>query len=215
VSLRSVEPSAGPFAGCLAGLNERGIGVVVTDDRDVRQRPLRALAQDLLMRATELDSALELLACRARYASGSGALRIADGFGRAFQVELRAGALRSQTLAPRSHAIAESTLQLDLRALALVYRTADGSEIRAVGWKRRIGSKSIQRSRSCRACSSARRRATDRPFTRPSRIPSPTDGVGASSDAIMRRGGRKCASRVRMSEASRSMRSTTCLPSTI
>ena len=131
VSLRSVELSAAPFPGCLAGLNERGIGVVVIDDRDVRQLPLRALAQDLLMRATELDSALALLARRARYAGGSGALLIADASGRAFRVELRAGALRSRALAPRTHAIAESTLQLDLRALSLGYRAIDGSEIRA------------------------------------------------------------------------------------
>ncbi len=131
VSLRSVELSAAPFPGCLAGLNERGIGVVVIDDRDVRQIPLRALAQDLLMRATELDGALTLLARRARYAGGSGALRIADASGRGFHVELRAGALRSEPLLPRTHAIAESTLQLDLRALSLVYRALDGSEIRA------------------------------------------------------------------------------------
>jgi hypothetical protein len=130
VSLRSVELGAAPFPGCLAGVNERGIGVVVIDDRDVRQIPLRALAQDLLMRATELDGALALLALRARYAGGSGALRIADSSGRGFHVELRAGALRSQPLAPRTHAIAESTLQLDLRALSLAYRALDGSEIR-------------------------------------------------------------------------------------
>ncbi len=131
VSLRSVELSAAPFPGCLAGLNERGIGVVVIDDRDVRQIPLRALAQDLLMRATELDGARALLVRRARYAGGSGALRIADASGRGFHVEIRAGALRSQPLAPRTHAVAESTLQLDLRALSLVYRALDGSEIRA------------------------------------------------------------------------------------
>jgi hypothetical protein len=131
VSLRSVELSAAPFPGCLAGLNERGIGIAVIDDRDVRELSLRALAQDLLMRATEIDSALGLLARRARYAGGSGALCIADGLGHAFQIELRAGELSSRELAPRTHAIAESTLQLDLRALALVYRTADGSEIRA------------------------------------------------------------------------------------
>lgn len=131
VSLRSVELSAAPFPGCLAGLNERGIGVVVIDDRDVRQISLRALAQDLLMRATELDSGLTLLARRARYAGGSGALRIADATGRAFHVELRGGALRSQPLPPRTHAIAESTVQLDLRALSILYRAPDGSEIRA------------------------------------------------------------------------------------
>ena len=131
VSLRSVELSAAPFPGCLAGLNERGIGVVVVDDRDVRQLPLRALAQDLLMRATELDGALALLGRRARYAGGSGALLIADACGRAIQVELRSGALRSRALASRSHAIAESTLQLDLRALSLIHRAPDGSEIRA------------------------------------------------------------------------------------
>ena len=131
VSLRSVELSAALFPGCLAGLNERGIGVVVIDDRDARELSLRSLAQDLLMRATELDSALELLECRGRYAGGTGALRIADGLGHALHVELRAGDLSSRPLPPRTHAIAESTLQLDLRALALVYRTADGSEIRA------------------------------------------------------------------------------------
>jgi hypothetical protein len=131
VSLKSVELAALPFPGCLGGFNERGIGVVVIDDRDVRQPPLRALAQDLLMRATKLDSALGLLARRARYAGGSGALLIADAFGTARHVELRAGVLESRVLAARSHSILESTLQLDLRALSLLYRAPDGSEWRA------------------------------------------------------------------------------------
>ena len=130
VSLRSVELSAAPFPGCIAGVNERGIGVVVIDDRGVAEIPLRALAQDLLMRATELDSALTLLARRARYAGGTGSLLLADATGRAHGVELRSGEVESRALAARQHAVPESTLLLDLRALALSYRGLDGSEQR-------------------------------------------------------------------------------------
>jgi len=130
VGLRTLELCTVALPGCIAGLNERGVGLVVLRDRDIAQIPLHALAQDTLTRATDLDAALAHVELRAFYAGGTGEILLADATGRAVQVVLEAGRFTSRPVVARSHPVAESTLRLDLRAAALTYCASDGSEHR-------------------------------------------------------------------------------------
>ena len=113
VGFRSVEVACLPLPGCIAGVNERGIGVAVLEDQGPVEVPLRSLAQDLLYHAASLDAACAHLETRARYAGGTGALVVADATGRAVRVELRAGACHTLKLEPTPPP-RETTVRIDL-----------------------------------------------------------------------------------------------------
>ncbi len=144
VGFSSVELSALPLSGCVAGVNQHGIAVAIEADRGLDQISLRHFAQDLLFRASDLEGALHHLALRARYAGGSGVLVIASAAGAAFRVELAAGECRPRRLAPRSKPVPESTVRIDSSLRQLCYfDVSDGSERRcellAIGEPRTAG----------------------------------------------------------------------------
>jgi hypothetical protein len=119
--LASLELALAPFPGCLAGVNERGVGVAVLEERGALEVPLRSLAQDLLLRASSLASGLAHLRLRARYASPSGLLLLADASGEAVQVALARGECALRPAASSSASCAASTVRIDLaeRSVAL------------------------------------------------------------------------------------------------
>ncbi len=119
VGFRSIELTSGPWTGCLAGVNEEGLAVLVIEDRGARGPSLRSYAQDLLLRAEKAEVAATHLRLRARYAGGDGALLVVDPNGDALRLELGDGSL-SVSDAPHAGApVAQSTVCLDAAARRL------------------------------------------------------------------------------------------------
>lgn len=121
VGLPSIELSSALWPGCLAGINACGIGVVVIDDRNSGEVSLRALAQDLMLRAEGLASGLSHLRLRAAYSGGTGRLLVADAAGRAHEISLHAGAFVDHPLCPRSVPVSRSTVGIDLQQRTLTW----------------------------------------------------------------------------------------------
>jgi len=130
VGFESLELCAAPSPGCLAGVNAHGIAVMVLRDQHPHGLSLRALAQDLLFRSSEIPAGLRQLELRAGYAGGTGTLLLAGPEGPAVRVELEQGRMRSvRELAPGPE-VAEPMLRIQLQERALTYRSLDGSEER-------------------------------------------------------------------------------------
>ncbi len=126
--LASVELSAAPWAGCLAGVNAEGVALVCLEDRSLHEPSLRVLAQDLLFRAHALEPGVEHLRRRAAYAGGSGVLLLVDAAGTSLRAELSSGVLRLEET-PASGALAlEPTVRIDAGARRLVWRDPEGHE---------------------------------------------------------------------------------------
>jgi len=114
VGFASVELGAAHWPGSLAGVNARGLAVVVLEDRDAAEPTLRALAQELLLRGETLDAAVDHLRRRARYAGGTGTLLVADAKHGAARLVLREGRVCDVGLLPeRASDPAESSIRLD------------------------------------------------------------------------------------------------------
>jgi hypothetical protein len=126
----SVELTAAPWAGCLAGVNAEGIALVCLEDHGRREPPLRVLAQDLLFRARALDPVVDHLRRRAAYAGGSGVLLLVDATGAALRAELSSGQLRVREASSRGALALEPTVRIDAAARTLVWRGAPGTEPR-------------------------------------------------------------------------------------
>ena len=126
----SLELTCAAFAGCLAGINERGLGAIVLEDRALDAPSLRALAQDLIYRRDELESGVEHLKQRALYSEATGALHVVDASGRALRLELLEGALEVSELAT-SERISDSTLRLDPAMRSIEWREPGGELRRA------------------------------------------------------------------------------------
>lgn len=126
----SVELTCAPWAGCLAGINESGLGVVVLEDRALDAPSLRVLALDLIYRRNEPEPGIEHLRKRAAYAGASGLLHLVAPGGRALRVELLDGELEVSELAP-SGAVVESTVRLDPADRSLVWVQPGGQPLRA------------------------------------------------------------------------------------
>jgi hypothetical protein len=89
----SVELTAAPWAGALAGVNARGVAALCLSDQARSEPSLRFWVQELLYRGADGASALEHLRRRARYAGGSGRLLLAAADTGVLCLGLRAGAL--------------------------------------------------------------------------------------------------------------------------
>jgi hypothetical protein len=128
VGFASVEFTCAPWAGCLAGVNDPGIAVVVTEDRGLGDPSLRLLAQDVLLRTQDLDAAVDHLRLRASYSGGNGSLLIADAGGRAVSADLARGHFAAREVAYGGTPTAQSTLRIDTAARTLTCRDAAGVE---------------------------------------------------------------------------------------
>jgi hypothetical protein len=129
VGFASVELSCAHWPGSLAGVNERGLAVVVLEDRDAAEPTLRTLAQELLLRGETVDSAAEHLRRRARYAGGTGTLLVADADCRAARLVLREGSVSDAGLLPEQiETPAEFTVRLDGPKRTLSWTASDGNE---------------------------------------------------------------------------------------
>ncbi len=124
----SVELSAAPWVGCLAGVNAEGVALVCLEDRGPYELSLRVLAQDLLFRARALESGVEHLRRRAAYAGGSGILLLADATGVSLRAELSSGVLRLEDAPAQAAMALEPTVRIDAGARRLVWRDAVGHE---------------------------------------------------------------------------------------
>jgi hypothetical protein len=120
VGFVSVELVLASGAGCLAGVNERGLAVAVLEERGVSGPSLRSYAQDLLLRAESLEVATAHLRMRASLAGGSGALIALDRGGSGLRLALDAGALSSEPLV-HGGAPVHSTLRLDCEACSIAW----------------------------------------------------------------------------------------------
>ena len=129
--LSSVELTAAPWVGCLAGVNAAGVGLVCLEDRAECEPSLRLLAQDVLLRARALDSGIEHLQRRASYLGGSGVLLLVDAGGRAVRAVLRAGQMDIQPLQTRGTQGPEASVRVNALGRTLVWRDAAGAEHRA------------------------------------------------------------------------------------
>ena len=121
VGFASVELTSAGSAGCLAGVNEQGVGVVVTDELGAQGPAMRSYAQDLIMRGQTAETAAHHMRLRARYAGGSGALLVADKSGVALLLELTEGELQVSPAEPRRAPVASSTVEIELDACALSF----------------------------------------------------------------------------------------------
>jgi hypothetical protein len=126
----SLELALAPFPGCLAGVNERGVGIAVLGDRGPLEIPLPALAQDFLLRASSLAAGLAHLRLRARYAGGSGRLLIADARGRAVQVSVALGECAERDVG-YSGGRGASTARIDLARRELQADVGGGRRLEA------------------------------------------------------------------------------------
>jgi hypothetical protein len=124
----SVELTAAPWAGCLAGVNAEGVAVVCLEDRGQDDPPLRLLAQDLLLRARALRPGVDHLRRRAAYIGGSGVLLVMDPEGEALRLAFRSGPLDVQPEPRRPVLGLEPTVRVDPVARALVWRDPTGAE---------------------------------------------------------------------------------------
>jgi len=122
----SLELTAAPWAGCLAGVNAEGIALACLEDRGLREPTLRLLAQDLLFRACALEPALDHLRRRAAYVGGAGLLLLVDAKGGALHAQLGAGGLRLEEAAAPGAMAAEPTLRIDAAQRTLLWRDAAG-----------------------------------------------------------------------------------------
>jgi hypothetical protein len=122
----SVELTCAPWVGCLAGVNDQGIGVAVVEDHDPAGPSIRVLAQDFVYRAQQLEAGIEHLRLRAGYAGISGVLLVVDGCGLARRLRLRRGELEIEELTPISAQVRESTLRIDAAARTLQWSAPDG-----------------------------------------------------------------------------------------
>jgi hypothetical protein len=120
VGFASVELVLASGAGCLAGVNERGLAVAVLAERGTTGPSLRSYAQDLLLRAESLDVAAAHLRMRASLAGGSGALLALDRAGAGLRLALDAGRLSSEPLV-HGGAPARSTVRLDCDACSIAW----------------------------------------------------------------------------------------------
>lgn len=121
VGFASVELIDAGSAGCLAGVNEPGVGVVVIDERGAAGPAMRSYAQDLILRAQTAGTAAQHLRLRARYAGGSGTLLVADPSGAALLLELAEGELQVSEAEPRRSPIASSTVEIELDTSTLLF----------------------------------------------------------------------------------------------
>ena len=126
VGFASIEITAPGFAGCLAGVNERGVAALVVDELSSHGPSMRCYAQDLIMRAPNAEAGVQHFRLRARYAGGDGALLVADAAGRAYRLDLRGGELQESPLPPMPAPAGGSTVTLDTaeRALRFAAQTA-------------------------------------------------------------------------------------------
>jgi hypothetical protein len=90
----SVELTWAPSAGCLAGVNAEGLGVICERDADSGTASARLLAQELLLRVPQCDSAVEHARRRGTYVGGDWSLVVADRSGSAARVECGRGGIR-------------------------------------------------------------------------------------------------------------------------
>ncbi len=128
VGFPSVELVCAASAGCLAGVNDQGVAAIVIEERGFGAPPLRAYAQDLLLRAQNLAAGVDHLRLRARYGGGSGALLALDTSGAALRLELDRGALHALELPGTGSLAAEATVRIDVATRALVWRDPQGEE---------------------------------------------------------------------------------------
>lgn len=128
----SVELTAAPWVGCLAGVNAEGVALACLEDRAPHEPSLRVLAQDLLFRARALEPGVEHLRRRAAYAGGTGVLLLADASGASLRAELCSGVLRLEDAPTRGAIALEPTVSIDAAARRLVWRDALGHEREAV-----------------------------------------------------------------------------------
>jgi len=128
VGFSSIELTALPWSGCLAGVNQHGIAVAVESDRRLDQPSLRLLAQDLLFRSSDLDAALGHLRLRASYVGGSGVMCLIDASGTGYRVELDPEQFVARPLLPRPHRVLESSVRIDANERRIAHRAADASE---------------------------------------------------------------------------------------
>ena len=113
----SVELTAAPWAGCLAGVNSEGIALACLDDGGAGVPPLRLLCQDVLLRTRTHASALEHLRRRAPYLRAGGVVVLVASTGEATCLRLDRGALATAELP--ALAPATSTVRLDAASRAL------------------------------------------------------------------------------------------------
>ena len=124
----SVELTCGLFAGCLAGVNSRGLAGVCLEDRGRAEPSLRFLAQELVYRASQIDAGVDHLRRRARYLGGSGLLLIGDAEGRARWLRLEHGEASVAPAPERELLAREPQLRIDAAARSLVYTDPAGRE---------------------------------------------------------------------------------------
>lgn len=121
VGFASVELICAGSAGCLAGVNEEGVGVVVVDERGSAGPAMRSYAQDLILRVPDARTAAQHMRLRSRYAGGSGALLVADKGGAALLLELAEGELEVSEAEPRRSPVASSTVEIELATSTLLF----------------------------------------------------------------------------------------------
>ncbi len=83
----SVELTAAPFAGSLAGVNSEGLAVVCVRDRESDPVLGRLLAQELLLRGQSIESTVDHARRRGAYLGGCWRLVVGDDTGRTLRLE--------------------------------------------------------------------------------------------------------------------------------
>ena len=121
VGYPSAELVAAPFAGCLGGVNDQGLAVIVTEERGSAGPSMRTYAQDLLLRAPSPETGVDHLRLRAKLAGGNGALLALGPEERALRLELADGELQVSEVPHAGAPVAESTLVIDTGAHSLTW----------------------------------------------------------------------------------------------
>jgi hypothetical protein len=116
----SVELTAAPWAGCLAGVNAEGLAVLCERDEAGEAPTCRLLAQELLLRARGLDAARDHARRRGRYLGGVWSLLVLDAAGQALRVSCDDGGIRSSELAAGEPSLEGVVLTLEPSARRLV-----------------------------------------------------------------------------------------------
>lgn len=124
----SVELACAPWASCLAGVNNEGIGVLCLEDKGLDQPSLRLLAQDVLVRARAFSPAIDHLRRRAKYAGGTGTLLVADAAGNSARLTLLAGGVDVDESVGTGALVKEPTVRIDCAERTLSWQQPDGSE---------------------------------------------------------------------------------------
>jgi hypothetical protein len=112
----SVELGAPALAGCVAGLNRAGVAVACAEDAP----GLRLLAQDVLLRASRLEAAVEHVRRRGPYLRQEGTLLAVDARGAPLELALRSGLLELGEPARGDASV--RALRLDAAAVQLEWR---------------------------------------------------------------------------------------------